>query len=112
MITNLSILLTSEEEQPSEEVDLPSQDEMMNVLRESGDLHDVQSFYYYQPLAVKGDENETTRIWYLGFYLSGTIDTTLKVDHLTPDCSGKEKSTGRYLKLMISKKCLFIKSFP
>ena len=90
MITNLSILLTSEEEQPSEEVDLPSQDEMMNVLRESGDLHDVQSFDYYQPLAVKWDENETTRRWYLGFYMSGTIDTTLKVDHLAPDCSGKE----------------------
>ena len=62
----------------------------MKILRENQDIKDIQSFYYQQPLAVKWDETETTKRWYLGFYLNGSMDTTLKVDHLTPDHEGKE----------------------
>ena len=89
LLTNLTILLATEEVGPHEEIDLPSQEEMMKILRENQDIKDIQSFYYQQPLAVKWDETETTKRWYLGFYLNGSMDTTLKVDHLTPD-RGKE----------------------
>ena len=90
LLTNLTILLATEEVGPHEEIDLPSQEEMMKILRENQDIKDIQSFYYQQPLAVKWDETETTKRWYLGFYLNGSMDTTLKVDHLTPDREGKE----------------------
>ena len=57
---------------------------MMNILQDSEGLPEVQSFTFHQPLAISGKS-----VWYLGFYLNGSMDDVLQVDHLTPEGGGR-----------------------
>ena len=86
MVTNLTILLSNEDLQSYDDINLPSYDDMinilqnseshddvMNILQDSEGLPEVQSFTFHQPLAIKWNENGKS-VWYLGFYLSGSMD--------------------------------------
>ena len=62
---------------------------MWRIVQEMKNYPEIQIFTYHQPLAVKWDEPGDKQVWYLGFYLSGTMDTELHVDHLIPERRGK-----------------------
>lgn len=92
MVANLTVLLSNEEvDSPCNDISLPSHDEMWKIIQEKTDLPEMQIFTYHQPLAVRWDETGDSQVWYLGFYLSGTMDTELQVDHLIPENRGKRE---------------------
>ena len=92
MIANLTILLSNREtSNPCDDVSLPSHDEMLRIVQEKENSPEIQIFSDHQPLAVRWDEPGNKQVWYLGFYLSGTMDTELQVDHLIPEKRGKRE---------------------
>ena len=92
MVANLTVLLSNEEvDSPCNDISLPSHDEMWKIIQEKTDLPEMQIFTYHQPLAVRWDETGDSQVWYLCFYLSGTMDTELQVDHLIPENRGKRE---------------------
>ena len=88
LLENLAILIGQPGDHTEKEADIefPSFDEMMKIIQETevGEREPSNSdefFQFQQPLALVWDQFDSTRKWYIGFYLGNNKDM-LRVDHL------------------------------
>lgn len=83
MLINFTELLCEGATNENSVVQFPTSEEMEVTLTSMADQQQPDQFTFQQPLAVVWhDEESETSKWYIGFYLDGNIEQSIRVDHL------------------------------
>ena len=83
MLINFTELLCEGATTENSVVQFPTSEEMEVTLTSMADQQQPDQFTFQQPLAVVWhDEESETSKWYIGFYLDGNIEQSIRVDHL------------------------------
>ena len=82
MVENIAILLDSEVDNNERDIIcLPSEEEIMEALKNSKTDKNTATYQPQTPLAVRWD-NDEGRYWSLGFFIDELEDNFCRIDHL------------------------------
>ena len=83
MLLNFTEILCEEPTTENRVIQFPTSQEIEITLTSMAEQQQPNQFTFQQPLAVIWDDEEReTSKWYIGFYLEGNIEQSIRVDHL------------------------------
>ena len=80
-MTNNLVCMFAGHDECQKDILFDTEEEIMAILKGESNTQSVCGFSYLQPLAVVWDIGNV-KDWFVGFYLDGNGDETIRVDHM------------------------------